>query len=256
MSANPSGAHRAHSDRLERERAFHDDRFAHENRQAAAKYYSVDTGSKRYDELVAASAGPGRTVLEYGCGTGSMAFGLARSGATVVGIDISGVGVAEATSRARREVLDASFVQMDAEQLASAPGAFDVVCGSGILHHLDLDRSVTEIRRVLKPGGVAVFYEPLGTNPIINLYRRLTPSMRTPDEHPLVPRDFEVMRDRFRSVDVEHHTLLSLAGTLVGRVPRVGAVLVRMLQRVDRWLLDSFRPAQRFAWVAVIRMHA
>jgi 2-polyprenyl-3-methyl-5-hydroxy-6-metoxy-1,4-benzoquinol methylase len=256
VTADTSGADTSHADRLERERAFHDDRFAHEHRQAAAKYYSVDTGRDRYDEMVADSASSGRTVLEYGCGTGSKAFDLARVGANVVGIDISGVGVAEAMSRSRREGLDARFVQMDAEQLASDSGAFDVVCGSGILHHLDLDRSVTEIRRVLKPGGVAIFYEPLGTNPVINLYRRLTPSMRTPDEHPLVPGDFELMRRRFRQIEIEYHTLLSLAGAVLVRVPRVGGFLVRALQRADRLLLDSFRFAQRFAWVAVVRMHA
>lgn len=164
--------------RLERERTFHDDRFADEHRHAA-KYYAVDTGRDRYETLIDEVVPPGRSVLEYGCGTGSKAFELARTGAQVVGTDISGVGVAEATARAGREGVRADFIQMDAEQFGYGPGSFDLVCGSGILHHLDMERSLAEVRRVLKPGGMAVFYEPLGTNPIINLYRRLTPSMRT-----------------------------------------------------------------------------
>lgn len=250
------GADTSRSDRLERERAFHDDRFAHEHRQAAGKYYAVDTGRTRYGDLVRAAAGPGCTVLEYGCGTGSEAFALAAAGAETVGIDISGVGVSEATARARREGVNARFIQMDAEDLASVDGAFDLVCGSGILHHLDLERAVVEIRRVLKPGGVAVFYEPLGTNPLISLYRRLTPLMRTPDEHPLVPADFDVMRQRFTAVEVEHHTLLALAGAVLRKLPRIGGPLVRALQRADRLLLDHVRLAQRFAWVAVVRMRA
>lgn len=140
-------------------------------------------------------------MLEYGCGTGSKAFALAHTGAHVVCIDISGVGVAEATARAERDGVRADFVQMDAEALGYSFGAFDLVCGSGIFHHLDMERSLAEVRRVLKPEGTAVFYEPLGTNPIINLYRRLTPSMRTPDEHPLVPADFDLMRRHFREVE-------------------------------------------------------
>lgn len=201
--------------RLERERAFHDDRFADEHRQAAAKYYAVDTGRARYEALIDEVATPCRAVLEYGCGTGSKAFGLARTGAHVVGIDISGVGVAEATARAEREGVRADFVQMDAEQLGYRSGSFDLVCGSGILHHLDMERSLAEVQRVLEPGGIAVFYEPLGTNPIINLYRRLTPSMRTPDEHPLVPADFELMRRHFREVEVSHHNFLALVGAVL-----------------------------------------
>lgn len=107
------GVDTSRSDRLERQRAFHDDRFAHEPRQAAGKYYAVDTGRARYVEFVRSSAEPGRAVFECGCGTGSEAFALAAAGAETVGIDISGVGVSEATDRARREVVDARFVQIE-----------------------------------------------------------------------------------------------------------------------------------------------
>lgn len=222
----------------------------------ADKYYAVDTGGRRYDELVTAAAAPGRAVLEYGCGTGSKAFELSRAGARVVGIDISGVGVAEADARASEGQLDAAFVQMDAEHLGFASGTFDVVCGSGILHHLDLEGALTEVRRLLRPDGVAVFLEPLGTNPVINLYRRLTPSMRTPDEHPLVAEDLAAMRRHFTEVDAEHHSLLSLAGVVLGRIPVIGAALVRGSQRVDLWLLSSVPFARRFAWVVVVRLRA
>lgn len=241
--------------RLERERTFHDDRFADEHRQAAAKYYAVDTGRARYEDLIDRAATAGRTVLEYGCGTGSEAFELARTGAHVVGIDISGVGVAEAKARAEREGVRAEFLLMDAEQLGYGPASFDLVCGSGILHHLDMERSLTEVRRVLKPGGTAVFYEPLGTNPIINLYRRFTPAMRSPDEHPLVPADLELMRRHFREVDVSHHNLLSLAGAILLRVPKIGDALVHALQRFDDVLFRSVPATRRFAWVTVVQLH-
>src|SRR3546814_1101008 len=79
---------------------------------------------------------------------------------------------------------------MNAEAMTFPDDSFDLVFGSGIIHHLDIDRAFGEIARVLRPGGRAVFIEPLGLNPAIELYRRFTPSARTPDEHPLLRRDF------------------------------------------------------------------
>src|SRR3546814_4334755 len=60
--------------------------------------------------------------------------------------------------------------------------------------------------RVLRPGGRAVFIEPLGLNPAIELYRRFTPSARTPDEHPLLRRDFRRFDAAFGSTRSEEHT--------------------------------------------------
>jgi SAM-dependent methyltransferase len=191
-------------------------------------------------------------VLEYGCGTGSAAFDLAARDVEVLGIDISPEAVAAARRTAQERGLDlASFEVMNAEALTLPEASMDAVCGSGILHHLDLDRSLAEVRRVLRPGGFAVFLEPLGTNPVINLYRRLTPSMRTPDEHPLVPADFDMMRARFGSVEVEHHNLVSLAGAGLVRVG-AGERTIARLHRMDDWLFRRSRLARRMAWVALI----
>jgi hypothetical protein len=48
----------------------------------------------------------------------------------------------------------------------------------------DLSLACSEIARVLRPGGPAIFVEPLGHNPLINAYRKRTPALRTVDEHP------------------------------------------------------------------------
>ncbi|MCP4085153.1 MAG: class I SAM-dependent methyltransferase [Actinomycetia bacterium] len=239
-------------DRLERERAFHDDRFSEETRAATDKYY-VAAGSSDEDYHRALEVEPGTRVLEYGCGTGSAAPALAARGARVVGIDLSGVAVAQAQSDADDD--GSRFIQMNAEELAFGDGFFDVVCGSGILHHLDLDRAFAEVRRVLRPGGQAVFVEPLGHNPLINAYRRATPNLRTDDEHPLLMGDIDRARRYFTSVDVSHHALFSLAtaplsGTLLGRraVPRVNAL--------DQWIFRSVPALRRYSWIVVLRFSA
>jgi SAM-dependent methyltransferase len=241
------------ADRLRREREYHDARYETETRASAGKYYAVDASEGAYRDHLEAVA-PGERVLEYGCGVGSAAFELAAAGAEVTGIDISPVAIAKARAEAERRGLEGvHFVEMDAEALEIAEASVDVVCGSGILHHLDLDRAASEIWRVLRPGGRAVFKEPLGSNPVINLYRRLTPKMRTRDEHPFLDADFERLRQRFETVDVEVFNLVALAGVPLRRVPG-GSRILAGLHAIDRWLFMRVPPARRWAWIAVIRL--
>ena len=237
---------------VERERAFHDRRYADDPRSATHKYYAVESGAAAYDAGLHDVAA-GSDVLEYGCGGGSKGFDLAARGASVTGIDISPVAIADAEAEASRRGVDARFVAMDAHRLDFADRSFDVVCGSGILHHLDLGAALPEVARVLRPGGFGLFYEPLGTNPIINLYRRLTPKLRSPDEHPLVPADLDLARASFRRVDTEVHSCFALAGAVLGRLGPAGR-LTAWLVRFDRWLFRRWPWTQRFAWVIVIRL--
>jgi len=241
-------------DRIERERLFHDDRFARDNRHAADKYYDTTRSSQAaYDDAMR-SVDPEQAVLEYGCGEGSAAFDLARRGVTVVGIDISSVAIEHATERANVEGLTtARFAVMNAEHLEFDDESFDLVCGSGILHHLDLQPALSEVARVLKPGGRAVFFEPMGHNPLINLYRRFTPSMRTSDEHPLLMSDFDIARACFGTVDVTFFHALSLGAVAFRRRPG-GTHLLRALDACDRWLFRHIKTSRRLAWVAILTL--
>jgi SAM-dependent methyltransferase len=49
---------------------------------------------------------------------------------------------------------------------------------TAVLHHLDLEVALGEVRRVLKKGGLAVFSEPLAHNPLVRLFRAVTPFAR------------------------------------------------------------------------------
>ena len=205
--------------RLEREQAFHDERFTgDDDRSGAKKYYSVTRASSARLDQVLDAIPAGARALELGCGLHNHAMPLAERGVEVCAIDISPVAVAEMG----RRVADAGLAHlvttqvMNAEELAFPADSFDLVVGTGILHHLDLSLVYPQLARVLRPGGVAAFVEPLGRNPLINLYRSLTPGMRTPDEHPLVESDFQLarlmVRRRFGLV-LPHH------GAAVGALP-------------------------------------
>jgi SAM-dependent methyltransferase len=248
MSGGPDGAEA----RLAREQAFHDSSYAHHDaRRVADRFYSGTSASRvRYADLLAATE-PGQRALEYGCGEGSAAFSLAAAGVDVTGIDISPVAIETARAQAEQQHLTtATFAVMNAEALEFPPASFELICGTGVLHHLDLAAAYAELARTLAPGGRAVFLEPLGHNPVVNLWRRLTPSMRTPDEHPLLESDFELARRWFGDVDVEYFQLLSLGALVLpgGLRRRVEPVL----DRADRWLFRRFPRLGRQAWTAVL----
>jgi len=176
-----------HEGRLVSEASFHDVAFEQQIRRRAWKFYDVASGAyERYGVLIRNAVSEGSRALEYGCGPGSAAFGLARMGVDVDGIDISPVAISLAREAAQRDgVADhATFAVMDAEQLEFPDQSFDLVCGTSIIHHLDVKRAFSEVARVLRPGGTAVFLEALGHNPAINAYRRLTPALRTADSIP------------------------------------------------------------------------
>ena len=241
------------ADRLARERDFHDDAFATGARRNTARYYeTVRRSYTHYRETALAGAGR-RAVVEYGCGTGSLAFTFAETGDTVTGIDISPVAIEMATAEAqRRQLSGISFEVMNAERLEFADSSLDLICGSAVLHHLDLDRAGTEIRRVLKAGGRLVLFEPLGHNPLINWYRRRTPYLRTVDEHPLRLDDVERFAKGFTSVDLRFFHITSLgAAALVGR-PGFSAAL-NTAEVLDGLLL-RIPPLRRLAWIVVLTL--
>jgi SAM-dependent methyltransferase len=98
----------------------------------------------------------------------------------------------------------------DTARLPYADGFFDFVYGNGILHHVDVDAAAREVRRVLKPGGRALFIEPLPYNPVINVYRRMARGVRTEDERPLRVSELKRIGRAFASASREEFWLFSL----------------------------------------------
>lgn len=245
-----SGAAGNLTQRLEAEREFHDRRFRDgDQRQDQLKYYwAVEDGAAEFAGMVAQQA-VGADVLEYGCGLGTRAGELASGARSFHGIDISEAAIRHV--RAGSSAPNVTFSVMDAMSLDFPDRTFDLVYGSGIVHHLDTELSAREVARVLRPGGVALFWEPLGLNPFINAYRLLTPSARTADEHPLVGRDFELMRRHYSTVGLKFFGLTSIAAVPI-RQARFGSAARRALLGLDRALLRV--PGVRMlAWYALIR---
>jgi SAM-dependent methyltransferase len=246
-------------ERYKREAEFHDQIFSQTSedsvRAAADKFYTVTVASKAFfRKFLVENCGP--QVLEYGCGPHTHAILLNPKGAAVTGIDISPVAVAQRIEVARRYKLHPVYsCVMNGESLAFADGTFDLVCGTGILHHLDLRSCIPELRRVLRPSGKAIFLEPLGHNPLINAYRKLTPAMRSADEHPLLVGDFALARKYFNQVDIRYFHLTSL-GAIPFRNFSWYRDLIRFLDRVDQGAFRRLPFLRRHAWAAVMVMSA
>ncbi len=188
-------------------------------------------------------AAAGQRVLDLGCGRGERSVDLLRRGATVDGIDISEVYTDRAEAAARAAGFDDgqfAFVAGDAHALPYADATFDLVVGDGILHHLDLDVALGELHRVLKPGGRALFREPLLDNPLLKVFRTLTPKARTDDELPLSAGDLDRIAGSGRwRVESAYCGLLSAPVAVVTSFvlrPWPNNVLLRLADRAERAL--------------------
>lgn len=180
----------------------------------------------------------GRRVLDYGCGHGMASVVLARAGANVTAFDLSPGYVAEARERALVNEVSIECTIADGEELPFPEASFDAAWGCAVLHHLDLKRAAKELRRVLAPGGMAVFCEPWGGNPFLSMARRFLPypgKDRTPDEQPLTRRDLEPLRSAFENLEIEGFQLFSMARR-VWRNPRVTRGLEFADDRILKWM--------------------
>jgi cyclopropane fatty-acyl-phospholipid synthase-like methyltransferase len=109
---------------------------------------------------------PGKRLLEVACGSGGPALFLAETfGVRVAGIDISEAGVAAANAAAGKRGLSgaATFTTVDATgPLPFADQSFDAVqCIDAINHLRDRPAVLAEWRRVLRPGGLLLYTDPI-----------------------------------------------------------------------------------------------
>jgi len=108
--------------------------------------------------LIPFDAYRGRRVLEVGCGAGTDLIRFARGGARVTGVDMAASAIALASENFSLAGLSADLIVADGEALPFRAASFDLVYAHGVVQYTSNDRAlVHECRRVLTPGGLAIF---------------------------------------------------------------------------------------------------
>ncbi len=229
--------------RVERERQFYDTKTKRfdQLRQLISRAIGE---FNRNEEITSLYDARDKRVLLYGCGAALGAKDFVDAGATsIVGFDISAgeieLGQQIARERGYEDLVDLKVA--DAHDTGLPDHSFDLIMGTAILHHLDVQLALAELSRILAPGGRAVFLEPLAHNPILRLGRRFTPNARTDDEHPFTVDDWRMCADAFprfwhREAELTSIPLMPLSFVLPRALQRrlaarVGAIDDRLLAR-------------------------
>jgi len=248
-----------YEERIKNEQDFHNNDDWRNNRAHLGKYRSIFTdkkGTTAYrDKIIGENINPQNTLLlDYGCGDGKYLIKLSKWIHGGIGIDISQreIGLAEKECK-NNNIKNLQFYVMDAMETKFNEKTFDIIHGNAILHHLEVEKSIVEIKRILKDNGVCVFIEPLSTNPIIELYRKLTPKLRTYDEQPFRNREFKLLRKYFQNIRIKYFGCFTILAVVFRNSKHFNKIL-DILYMLDDIILSNKSPLKFLAWVCVIEL--
>lgn len=172
-------------------------------------------------------------VLEIGCGTGLFTGKVIKlSGAQITATDLS----EDLLNIAKTKNPQATFIIDDAMKMTFSENSFDVVFGSSVLHHLDMNLALSEIFRVLKKNGRMIFAEPNMINPQIFVQKNI-PFIKemlgdSPDETAIVRWKFEKMmaQSGFKNIQIFPYDFLHpfTPQPLISLVNSIGKVVEKI----------------------------
>ena len=200
---------------------------------------------RRFEETIRSHV-IGKRALEIGCGDGLTAQKVSAFGAAyVLGVDVSQDFIA----KARRLEVPGRLEFRCADALRSVDGSYDVIFGRSILHHIDYKEGLYEVySRNLNAGGVMVFMEPLGSNPLIKLYHLLAGSAHTPDEKSFNRKELRWFADTFPRIRIYPFNFLSFVAGLGSHLVFDAAdnAILRMADVADEWLACRVPPVRPY----------
>jgi 2-polyprenyl-3-methyl-5-hydroxy-6-metoxy-1,4-benzoquinol methylase len=259
------------TDRQRRELAYHRDRVRErlgEELAAPVSFEILEAPERRWWNAYWASYNllknldlRGKRVLVVGCGFGHDAIRLSRLGADVYAFDLSPESISVATAIAKRHCdRIPEFRVLAAESLAYPERFFDAILAVDILHHVDIPRTMSELQRVAKPGGVLICNEVythravdwVRTNRFVDefIHPRLVRWVYgtnhpyiTPDERKLSDIDLQQVLRIFAHYEVAYFNFL---------VGRLVPLHWDWICRIDRGLLRMIGPVAAFLAARIV----
>lgn len=213
----------------------------------------------------------GKSLLDIGCGLGEASVYFALKGAKVTAIDISKSMIDVIKRLSKRYNVQIVNHQSTIENIQLPYGKkFDIIYVGNLLHHVNIDKALEQVRLYLKTDGIFVNWEPVHYNPIINIYRKIAVKVRSKNEQPIKLSDIEKFHRYFSRVETKWFWFSTLIIFIImvflqKRDPnkeRLWKVVVaeekkwkflyKFLERFDIWLLKFFPILNPFCWNVVI----
>ncbi len=205
----------------------------------------------------------GLRVLDYGCGPADFGVWMATEGAEVTLLDISQTAVDLGVLRAAASGVGSRVYGLaaDASLLPQLPDAsFDLVFACASLHHtMKYEGAVSELARVVRPGGRLVLCETWGENPLLGLARRVRAGMAGEDEDQgeeivLSRRELRRLEPWFEGWRIETFHLLAMTKRMLrGRFQaRSARAALSLLEKADRAMIGAIPPLRWWCGEALI----
>lgn len=213
--------------------------------------YEIRAPYLTFEQFIRDTVRQGDRVLDVCCGSGTFSLIAARLGAHVTVSDIAPANVELATVRGMRAGISLEARVADAECLPFPEGSFDIVICAGSLSYVDLNKFLSEISRVLVPGGCFIAVDSLNHNPayVVNRYIHFLRGRRTRSTLKRMPklRTIAEIRERFPDLQCQFFGTIAFMSPLLRILGRKRARKV-----IDRF--DQLAPGlNRFAFKFVLR---
>jgi 2-polyprenyl-3-methyl-5-hydroxy-6-metoxy-1,4-benzoquinol methylase len=184
----------------------------------------------------------GKTIVDLGCGEGLNTVLLAALGAHVISVDISDQSLELTGKRAEANGVDknVTLIHSNAMTIPVNDAYADGVLCAAILHHVDCIVTARQIRRILKPGGIASFLEPVTGTGWFSKFKSFIPKPEhvSDDERPLTPEQIRMISRCVGKPGRSRHFMVSTR--LLARCGVHSFAVIKKSHELDAWLLRRF----------------
>jgi ubiquinone/menaquinone biosynthesis C-methylase UbiE len=210
------------------------------------------------DRLAGNASLADKLVLDLACGVGYSTQELAGRGARVFPLDLSSQGLRKTLQRLERARLGdkVAAVRSSVEQLPFADASIEAVFAQNFLMHVNPELVGREVWRVLKPGGRAIFVEPLAHHPLVKLYRTLFSSYKGIKPKWSSREDLQLLGQPFSYTKTSGFYLLTALASIgfIQKRPWLLKPVFTVLHGLDRLLLKLFPGLEKYTWVSVTEL--